>query len=180
TGGETEGDLALAFRSRMPGILGATWRSDELDGESRQGIRREIATFKALRDGYPDRAGRLLSPQVDESSGGWDVLQQTSASTGGLLIFAFENAGADDTTTVHPTGLQADTLYEVVSVDAGSLGRATGDELMASGIRVSRSGSRAHILEVRPSASFDGTPRARVTRAPFLPRSLFHRGKRCA
>jgi len=155
-GGETAGDLPLALRSRMPGILGATWRSDELDDESRQGIRREIATYKALRDGYPDRAGRLLSPQVDESSSGWDVLQQTSASTGRSLIFAFENAGADDTTTVHPTGLQADTLYEVVSVDAGSLGRATGDELMASGIRVSRSGSRAHILEVRPSASFDG------------------------
>ena len=148
------GDLALAFRSRMPGILGTTWRSDELDDESRRGIRREIGTYKALRDGLSDRTARLLSPQVnDEPSGGWDVLQQTSASSGRSLIFAFENPGAADTATIHPQALEPETLYEVVSVDAGSLGRASGEELMASGITVSTSGSRAHVLELRPSGS---------------------------
>ncbi len=70
-GNEWEGegddnDLPNAFRSRMPGILGATWRTDELNDESRSGMRQEIGTYKALRDALPDRSAQLLTLQVDD------------------------------------------------------------------------------------------------------------------
>ena len=158
-GNEWEGegddnDLPNAFRSRMPGILGATWRTDELNDESRSGMRQEIGTYKALRDALPDRSAQLLTLQVDDDpAGGWDALQESSASTGNAVIFAFENPGAAETTTVRPQALASDTLYDVVSVDVGSIGEASGDELMSSGLTIfSSPGSRAHVLQLRPMA----------------------------
>ena len=153
-------DLPMAFRSRMPGILGMTWRSDELNDESRAGMRQEIDTYKALRDALPDQSARLLSLQVDDDpSGGWDALQASSTTTGNAAIFAFENPGAGETTTVHPQALGSDTLYDVVSVDVGSIGQARGDELMSSGITIfSSPGSRAHVLQIRPVASSVAAP----------------------
>ena len=114
-------------------------------------MRQEIGTYKALRDALPDQSARLLSLQVDDDpSGGWDALQESSTTTGNAVIFAFENPGAGETTTVHPQALGSDTLYDVVSVDVGSIGQARGDELMSSGITIfSSPGSRAHVLQIR-------------------------------
>jgi len=150
-----DNDIGLSFRSRMPGILGTTWRSDDLSDETRTGVQQQIDIYRALRNGLPDASVRLLSPQIDESSwGSWDALQKSSATTGLSVLFAFENPGAPSSTTVRPLGLLPSTLYDVVSVDSGSLGRARGDELMTNGIEVfSSPGSRAHIIELRPLAS---------------------------
>jgi alpha-galactosidase len=147
-----DSDLGFAFRSRMPGILGAAWRNDDLVDEARVEIRQEIAMYRGLRDSLADASLRLLSPQIDDTSfGAWDALQETSASTGFTVLFAFENPGAAPTMTVRPQGLRPATFYEVVSVDAGSLGRASGEELMLSGVQVfSSQASRAHVIELRP------------------------------
>ena len=158
-----ENDVGLSFRSRMPGILGATWRSDELNDESRIEIRREIAIYRRLRDALPDATVRLLSAQVgDEPWGTWDALQETSATTGLSVLFAFENPGAAGSTTVRPQGLRPDTFYDVVSVDAGSIGRASGEELMSAGVEMfSSSASRGHIIELRPIGLVRGASSSR-------------------
>jgi len=156
-GGEWHGvgdaaDLPLAFRSRMPGMLGATWRAADLSDADREGISREVRIYKDLRDTLSDASAQLLTPQVSgEDAGGWDVLQETSASSGRSVVFAYENAGAPEHVTVQPQGLRPDVLYEIVSVDAGSLGQATGADLSADGIEiVSSPSTRGHVLELRP------------------------------
>ena len=108
--------------------------------------------YRGLRDALADASLRLLSPQIDDTSfGAWDALQETSASTGFTVLFAFENPGAPPTMTVRPQALRPTTFYDVVSVDAGSLGRASGEELMSSGVQVfSTEASRAHVIELRP------------------------------
>jgi alpha-galactosidase len=145
-------DLSTAFRSRMLGILGGTWRHEELDDGSREGMRQEIALYKALRDDLADASARLLTAQVqDEPTGGWDAVQAISTS-GRSVLFAFENPGAGETTTIFPEGLGPDVTYDVISKDTGTIGRAQGDELMSSGVTLfSAPGTRAHILEFRPT-----------------------------
>ena len=56
-----------------------------------------------------------------------------------------------------PRRSRSDTLYDVVSVDVGSIGEASGDELMSSGITIfSSPGSRAHVLQLRPIGAVGG------------------------
>ena len=156
-GGEWHGDgeasdLSLAFRSRMPGMLGATWRGSDLSEADRLGIRREVNIYKELRDTMSDASAQLLTPQVSgEDAGGWDVLQETSAASAGSVLFAFENPGASPRITVRPQGLRPDVLFEIVSVDVGSLGQATGAELAQDGVEiVSSPRTHGHVLELRP------------------------------
>jgi hypothetical protein len=53
-------DLPLYIRSRMPGVLGLTWRSDELSAADRATIREEIQRGGTKRspDARPTRAQR--------------------------------------------------------------------------------------------------------------------------
>jgi alpha-galactosidase len=148
-------DVGFAFRSRMPGILGGAWRTSELDPSARSRMREQIATYRRLRDLLPDAAVRLLTDQIHEdASGVWDALQETSASTGAAVLFAFENPGAPPSVTLRPRGLRPAVIYDIVSVDAGPLGRASGETLMSAGVDVvSSSTSRAHIIELRPSST---------------------------
>ena len=150
--GDQRGDLSLAFRSRMPGMLGATWHGADLSDADRAGIRQEVAIYKEIRDTLADSSAQLLTPQVsDGGQGNWDVLQETSTATGQSVVFAFENTGSGSRITVHPRALRPEVLYDVFSVDTGSLGEDTGAELAASGIEIDSSPrSRGHVLELRP------------------------------
>jgi hypothetical protein len=89
----------------------------------------------------------VLNGQAGTSDDPWDVIQETSASTGNAIIFAFQVDPEADGTTVYPVGLQGEATYEVRSVDAGVLGTRTGSELMEEGIEINVSSvSAAHIL----------------------------------
>ena len=66
-------------------------------------------------------------------------------------MFAFEGRAAPERAVVRLRRLDPDRDYAVESIDYGSLGTASGRDLMASGIEL-RSGfrSRAQILVLRP------------------------------
>ena len=147
-------DLGLYFRSRMAGALGLCFRTDGFtEGEAAE-IAREIAIDKTLRSTLSVAAGALLTPQAAPSDGPpWDVLQATASGGEESILYAYQSDEATGKVTVKPTGLLANATYEVISVDAGSLGTATGAQLMADGIDVLQSpNTAAHILILRINA----------------------------
>ena len=146
-------DLTFAFRSRMAGMLGATWRSSDLSDGDRAGIRREIQIYKDIRETLGGASATLLTPQVsDNAQGRWDVLQETDFASGVSLLFAYQNDTGVTQIRLHPQGLRADTLYDVLTVDGDEGGRVSGADLRSKGIDVgATAGTRAHIIELRPA-----------------------------
>jgi len=75
------------------------------------------------------------------------VEQVTDAGTGQALICAYQTDDGTDSINVKPVGLDSSTTYQVVSVDTGVLGVASGSDLMTSGIDVLQSpNTAAHLL----------------------------------
>ena len=75
-------------------------------------------------------------------------MQETDAA-GHTLIFAFQNDPAVEHTILKPRSLSPDTIYDVRSVDVGSIGSASGADLMANGIEVVMTPkSAAHVLVI--------------------------------
>ena len=62
-------DLGLFLRSRMPGILGLTYKSHELTEEDRDLLASEIAVYKELRDLVANASGTLLTDQAAPDGG---------------------------------------------------------------------------------------------------------------
>jgi alpha-galactosidase len=143
-------DMPLYFRSRMAGALGLCFRSGDLSDADAASMAREIGIYKTMRSTLSIAAGSLLTRQASPTNGpAWDVLQEASLDSVQMLICAYQTDDGVASINVKPTGLQADTTYEVWSVDAGLLGTAQGSDLMANGIDVLESpSSAAHILLV--------------------------------
>lgn len=152
-------DLPLFLRSRMPGILGLTYRAAELTETDRDNLASEITTYKRLREITSHASGALLTDQASPEGGpAWDVVQEIRADTAEGVIFAFQNDGAVPGVLVQPRGLEPATVYSVTDQDSGSSRTATGAALMADGIEIMESfASAAHVLVLRP-----------VTRAPLM------------
>jgi alpha-galactosidase len=149
-GGDSNEDLPLSFRSRMPGILGSTWRAQDLsEGQAAQ-IQREIEIYKSIRDVLVDSSAQLLTAQVAQTpAAAWDVIQEISAGRGDAVIFAFDNPGADPHVRIRPVDLRPDGIYAVSSVDRGYVGEVLGSDLMDAGIEVNSSPvTRAHVLRL--------------------------------
>jgi alpha-galactosidase len=140
-------DLGLFVRSRMPGALGVTYRSDRVDEATGEMLAQEIRQYKRLRDIIADASATLLSAQAPVADGTWDVLQELTPGGGSALIFAFKDNGEDGRLLVRPRGLIAEATYDVESLDAGPIGAVRGDTLMQDGVEIVHSGtSRAHVL----------------------------------
>jgi alpha-galactosidase len=141
-------DLPLYMRSRMPGVLGLTYRSADLTEEDRDGIAREIAIYKRIRDVVRDANGRLVTQQARQNDApAWDAVQETAASSGDALIFAFQNDAAIPRISVLPVGLQNGAVYMVTTLDGRLVASATGIDLMTDGIEIDASfESAAHVL----------------------------------
>lgn len=143
-------DLALIARSRMPGVMGLSLRTNELTESEVSLLANEIAIYKRLRPILREGSASLLLPQTprfDPTS--WDALQITSATGGDAVIFAFASPGAPGRTVVHPRGLEPEARYQVESIDVGRLGVVSGAELMVNGVELNDSPtSAAHILLV--------------------------------
>ena len=141
-------DLSLYFRSRSPGILGLCFRSGQFNDEEREEIAAEIAIYKTTRSALATAAVTLLTPQAAAAGGpAWDVLQAESAGGRTIVLSAIQWSDAEDEMTIRPEGLSETATYSVHSVDAGELGTATGEELMADGVTVVGSPrSAAHII----------------------------------
>lgn len=143
-------DMPLYVRSRMGGVLGLCFKTADLIGSDVGDIAREIAIYKSLRHLIAGASSALLSAQA---AGGpeWDAVQLTSGFQ--VVIAAIRGKDAPDSFRVHPIGLDPIAGYEVISVDAGVVGHATGEELMTGGIDLYASPiSAAHLLVISPWA----------------------------
>jgi hypothetical protein len=145
----TAGDVSLYMRSRMPGILGLTYRASDLTADDRQAIAEEIARYKQIRDTVREASGRVLTPQAGSSPPPWDAVEEVSPS-GDAVVFAFQNDRSDPIFTVQPDGLDAEARYLVTDADGRVVGSATGRELMEDGVTIEASpASAAHVLHLQ-------------------------------
>ena len=140
-------DFPLVVRSRMPGVLGLTYRSEDFDDRLTEDLSREILRYKQFRDIVAGGNATLLSRQAPVDEDSWDVLQEVADEGRRAVIFAFKGSDRDGRLVVQPRGLLADVMYEVSSVDVGVLGVVPGDLLMKDGIELVHAGlSRAHVI----------------------------------
>lgn len=144
-------DLGLVLRSRMPGILGLTYRSHHLTESDRDRLADEIRLYKRLREISRNASGTLLTAQAAPENGpAWDALQHLDAGSGTVILFAFQNDGAVPAVVLQPRRLAPDTVYLVTTPDGEVVGRATGATLM-EGIPIESSPeSAARVIILRP------------------------------
>jgi alpha-galactosidase len=142
-------DFPLVIRSRMPGVLGMTYRTGDFDRSLMDELAREIGHYKAYRDIVARANATLLSDQAPVDEEQWDVLQEVADEGRSALIFAFKGNDSDGRLVVRPRDLIAAATYDVRSLDVGPLGAASGDLLMKDGLElVHAGGSRAHVIQL--------------------------------
>ena len=143
-------DLSLAFRSRMPGVLGLTYPAAGFtEGEVEQ-IKREIRIYKMMRGIVQYGRSILLTPQASAGSGQWDAVQVLSRSRNDAVILAFDDRTGPEQVVVHPKGLDPQRTYIIMSIDEGVLGAMTGSTLMSVGLEITASSlSAAHGIMLR-------------------------------
>lgn len=160
-------DLPAYLRSRMPGVLGLTYRVADLTERDRDGIASEIALYKRLRETTRDASGRLLTAQAATQGGpSWDGLQLLASTSGDAVIFAFQDDPGVPRATLRPERLDARATYMVSRIDGTPVGSGSGADLMADGIEFDNSPeSAAHVLVLRKGppgqAAGEGLPAAR-------------------
>src|SRR5258708_9159328 len=142
-------ELPIIMRSRMPGILGLSYRSETLGDDTAAAMADEIARYKTIRSIVATSNATLLSGQAPLDDG-WDVLQEMTADAAQAVVFAFKASEDEGRLTVRPRRLIADATYDLESFDAGPIGSATGEALMRDGLElIHAGGSRAHVLILR-------------------------------
>jgi alpha-galactosidase len=159
-------DIELYLRSRMPGILGLTYRAADLSESDQAALAREVAIYKTHRDVQRDASARLLTDQVMQGRGpAWDVLQELNAATGDVLIFAFQNDGGTPAVSVMPRGLTSDAIYTTFTADGERLGSQPGRDLMRDGLTIvesPQSAARMFVLRAdRPPPAAASVNRAK-------------------
>lgn len=144
-------DLTGLVRSRLPGILGFSYKSPGLRPSIAAPFAQAITDYKGMRDILANADAILLSEQQGSPRAvGWDVLEELDADTGNAVLFAFQQPGDDHRVLIHPRGLRTDSTYDVRSLDTGALGSIGGEALMRDGVElVPGDGSRAHVLVFR-------------------------------
>jgi alpha-galactosidase len=144
-------DVPQIARSRMPGILGVTYRSREIDAQLGDALSLGIAQYKLVRDIISRAYALLLGSQAPVGDQGWDVVQEVSDDQQNAVIFAFKGNGDPGRLLVKPLNLLPDAVYNVSSVDAGEMGALAGAQLMQDGIEIVHTdGSRAHVILLTP------------------------------
>ena len=159
TNGEFEsirdgGERTLEFRSRMPGMLGLTWRSHEFDDEDLDEIAAEVATAKTIRGAVPAAASFMLTDQArSDGSGEFDAMQLYSPAARTSAVFVYASDGLD-WFTVRLKGLEPETRYLISTVWGEELAEATGAELMTKGVDIiNSSDSGAQVVLFTPRAA---------------------------
>ncbi len=129
-------DARRLVRSRMPGVLGFSYRSDELSESDLAALAGEVALYKRLRETLADAHAVLATPQVPQSNAqNPDVLQAVSPSTGRSIVFAYANA-TPGPFRVRLGGLSSETTYQVESADRGLVGTLSGSTLSDVGLEI--------------------------------------------
>jgi alpha-galactosidase len=147
-------DMKMYARSRMPGVLGLSFRADELEEDDMAAIRSETDLWKANRE-IESTAGAVLL--TDQASGprfpAWDALALVSPARDRALVYAYQNDPGSAHVTLVLRGLDPQSTYELRSLDTGSLGTATGATLMSRGVDLPASpDSASQVLQLLPAA----------------------------
>jgi hypothetical protein len=132
----------------MAGVLGLCFKAADLSADDIAHLQPEIAIYKANRLALDGATSALLTAQAKATKGpSWDVLQETALGGKQIMIYAFQSDPNTTKITVKPSGLAAQAMYEVRSVDTGVLGVSKGADLAAQGIDIVQSPkSAAHLL----------------------------------
>lgn len=159
-------DLRNIVRSRMPGVLGMTFRFADLHENAVQILADEIRWYKVCRDIMLNANAVLLSRQAPLFDG-WDVLEEVTADGLYGVIFAFKSDLSDDRLRVNPSGLRPEMIYDVYSADSGHLGSVDGESLMLDGIELNHQppSSLAHVLVLIAQSSSEFRTSAGRSRA---------------
>jgi alpha-galactosidase len=149
-------DLPNIVRSRMPGVLGLTFRMAELADDAIQMMTAEIEHYKGYRNFLQRASATLLSRQAPLFDS-WDLLQEVTDDGLYAVMYAFKNPLSDDRLRVYPRGLRDEVVYEVWSEDLGLLGTAAGQSIMIDGIELNQypGTSQAHVLVLVATPSVD-------------------------
>jgi hypothetical protein len=140
-------DFLHIARSRMPGILGVTYRSRDIDGQLDISLSLGIAQYKLVRDIISRAYALLLGSQAPVDPQGWDAIQEVADDQQTAVIFAFKGNADPGRLLVRPLNLLPDAVYHVSSMDTGEMGTLPGAQLMQDGIElVQTDGSRAHVI----------------------------------
>lgn len=139
--------LPLVMRSRMPGLLGITYKKSQVSDGLAGDLRSQISVYRRYRDTIASGHALLLTGQAPVN--GWDVIEDLTEDGGRAILFGVKSDDRSGRFTVKPQGLRAGTTYHAVSEDTGDIGDATGDSLMRDGIEfVQSGGSRAHVITI--------------------------------
>ena len=143
-------DFAHIARSRMPGVLGLTYKGGDIDPQLGEVMGAEIAQYKIVRDTISQAHAVLLGEQAPVDNG-WDVIQLIAEDRKSLIIFAFKAVSDEGRLLVKPRNLIPTEKYQLGSMDSGGLGVETGANLMQNGIEIVHvDGSRAHVIYLGP------------------------------
>jgi hypothetical protein len=138
--------MSLIVRSRMAGALGLCFRTDNLTEADLGALGTEIGIYKAVQEVLSTASATMLSGQARAVNGpSWDVIEENGGK-GQVLVLAFQSDTGVRKLTVKPNGLEASTMYEVRSPDAGLVGVFKGSTLSSAGIDLLNTGSAAHLL----------------------------------
>jgi hypothetical protein len=144
---------SLEFASRMPGMLGLTWRGSAFDDDEFEDIGREITVAKAVRAAVPGAAAFMLTEQVrDDGAPEGDAIQLYSPPTGISAVFVFATDSLD-MVTIRLRGLDPEMRYVIMSMRGDELAESSGAALMTAGVDVvnsSDSGSQLFLVVPRP------------------------------
>lgn len=120
---DEEHDLRLIVRSRMAGVLGLSYRAEEVDERAIALLADEIDLYKQARALVRDGAGTVLTPQTGaNASPPWELMQQLASNRRAAGVEAIRNDGAVGTVRVVPRGLDPDIDYEVWLPFVGRVG----------------------------------------------------------
>ena len=127
--------LSAAFRSRMLGALGMSFRAGDFDANDRAVMRSEIRSYKGLRGVLTRGTHTLLTPQASQSQApAWDAVQTFAGDDLPVVLWAFQADPRAGPFTIKANHLQAPFDYEVLTVGRSRVGNATGETLMENGI----------------------------------------------
>lgn len=148
-------DMALYFRSRMPGVLGLTLIGAEFGEHDTAQMVREVDLYKLVRSAAPNPVMTLLTPQAREATAAevWDAVQLSSRETGGRVVLAFGGREGEQRTTIWPVALEPDTRYRVMTSRGREVGVFTGATLMHDGLELGGPYTAGHVVILTPVGS---------------------------
>jgi hypothetical protein len=116
------------------GTLGVSVNFDEVSGIAFGMLTKQVKLATSIRSIQADAVTITLTPPAVQEPP-WDIVQQVSVSTGRGIVFAFETRPGGPT-RAHLQRLGRHELYEVTSVDLGTVGRFSGADLADEGLYI--------------------------------------------